>query len=80
MNLVDIHNTFTKKLAHKVADWEDSAAYAYVDNMMQELRQRGEDPTQYEVCIIESETPEVIEEEGSSKMVIRRRLQLRKIK
>lgn len=79
MNLVDIHNTFAKKMAHKLADYEDSAAYAYVTTMVEELTKRGEDLTQYELVFIESEYPEVVEEDDKMKMVARRRLQLRKI-
>lgn len=79
MNLVDIHDTFTKKFANKIADYEDSAAYAYVTTMAEELTRRGEDLTKYELVFIESENPEIVAEEDSMKMVARRRLQLRKI-
>lgn len=79
MSLVDIHDVFTKKMAHKITDYEDSAAYAYVMTMMEEVKKRGEDPANYELVFIESDHPEIIQEKDNYKMVARRRLQLRKI-
>jgi uncharacterized protein (UPF0297 family) len=79
LTAAQIHEKITVEFAHKLADYQDSAAFAYLDAMITELKERGEDPTQYELLFIESETPEYVEEENSAKMVVRKRLQLRKI-
>lgn len=74
-----MHAKITTEFAHKLAEYEDSAAFAYLDAMMSELKEKGEDPTQYELLFIESEYPEYVEDGDSAKMVVRKRLQLRKI-
>ena len=79
ITLAQMHTKLTTEFAHKLADYEDSAAFAYMDSMMSVLKEKGEDPTQYELAFIESEYPETVEIEDGLKMVVRKRLQLRKI-
>lgn len=79
LTVATLHNRITTEFAQKLADYEDSAAFAYLDAMVTELKERGEDITQYELAFIESETPEMVETENGVKMVVRKRLQLRKI-
>lgn len=79
LNLVELRDVLTRNFAQRAIDYEDTAAMAYISTMVEEIVRKGEDPTHYELAFIESEYPEYIEEDDSAKMVVRKRLQLRKI-
>ena len=62
MNLLEIHKTFTEQLAHKAVEIEDSAAYAYVKQCFDILRERGEDPADYELVLVQGAEPEITDD------------------
>lgn len=59
MNILEQQSAFTKALGRKVADLQDSSAYAYIMAQVDYLRMKGEDLTEYEVIIAQDEYPKV---------------------
>jgi len=56
MNLDKTMSKITSEFAHKVAEYEDSAVYAYLKAEVEALEKKGEDLTQYELIFITTET------------------------
>lgn len=75
MNLADLHKTITEEYAHKIAEWQDTINYSYMVECFKLLKERGEDPTNFEVIFIRDEFPE----RTDNGLKITHRIQLRKI-
>lgn len=75
-SLLDMQNEIVRDYAHKVAEYESSALYAYLIGMIQALEARGEDPANWEIVFVESEYPE----ETDSGFKITRRVRVRKFR
>lgn len=76
MNVQDLHQTITKKFAHKAAEILDSSAYAYVTFQLQEIKEQGLNPMDYEVIFARDEYPQYTED----KLLVTNRIRLVKIK
>lgn len=74
----DTMNTIAKDYAHKVADWEDSANYAFMKLQFENLKEKGEDPRNYEVVYVDTEWPDYEELADGMKLKITKRFRLRK--
>lgn len=77
MSIYELHKTMSTDFTHKIADWTDSTAYAYVTQQMISIRDAGLDPMDYEVVFISDETPQYMHD--GTGMKIDKRMQVRRI-
>ncbi|WP_438980269.1 hypothetical protein [Polynucleobacter sp.] len=50
MNLLEVHNEFAKKYAQTI----DKASFQYITGMIDIIRERGDDPADYELSLVSS--------------------------
>jgi len=56
-NILDTQQSIASHYAHKIAELTDSVAYAYIVKQIDALKEKGEDPTQYEVIFVRDNFP-----------------------
>lgn len=49
MNLSDAHKTLVGEMGKKLADFQDSAIFAYVELEFERITERGDNPADYEL-------------------------------